>query len=183
MSRRAFLRARAYMEANLGERVLLADVAAAAHLSRSHFARAFRITTGQSVMAYLRRLRIERAKFLLVEREVSIAELSAQLGFAHHSHFTRLFRREIGMAPRTYAHHFGLPAGASNAEARGYRWLQAPKRPHESSNRDSFVQAPTVAAAPGLGTLSTADAVVNDPTPRITEGECHASEAPPRQAQ
>ena len=97
------------MEANIGERLLLADIARAAHLSRSHFARSFRISTGLSVMAYLRRLRIEKAKLLLVGREVGIAELSAQLGFTHHSHFTRLFRREVGMTPRAYARLFGTP--------------------------------------------------------------------------
>ena len=98
------------MEANIGERLLLADIARAAHLSRSHFARSFRITTGLSVMMYLRQLRIEKAKCLLIERDASIAELSAHLGFCHHSHFTRLFRREVGMAPRTYARLFGAPA-------------------------------------------------------------------------
>lgn len=117
LSHRAFLRARAYMEANIGERLLLADIAGAAHLSRSHFARAFRITTGLSVMAYLRQLRIERAKILLVENEISIAELSAQLGFSHHSHFTRLFHREVGMPPRTYAHLFGWPIAAAEARS------------------------------------------------------------------
>lgn len=105
------------MEANIDQRLLLADIAGAAYLSRSHFARAFRATTGLSVMRYLRRLRIERAKTLLIEHELGIAELSAQLGFAHHSHFTRLFRHEVGMAPSTYAHLFSLPTGACEAEA------------------------------------------------------------------
>lgn len=117
LSRRAFLRAQAYMEGNIGERLSLADIAGAAHLSRSHFARAFRVTTGLSVMGYLRSLRIERAKTLLIEHELRIAELSAQLGFAHHSHFTRLFRREVGMAPSAYAHLFGLPVAACDARA------------------------------------------------------------------
>lgn len=113
------------MEGNIGERLSLADIAGAAHLSRSHFARAFRATTGLSVMGYLRSLRIERAKTLLIERELGIAELSAQLGLAH-SHFTRLFHREVGMAPSAYAHLFGLPAacdakaipGAATADSR-----------------------------------------------------------------
>jgi AraC family transcriptional regulator len=109
LSRRAFLRARAYMEAHIGEPLRLCDIARAAHLSRSHFARAFRISTGLSVMTYLRRLRIEKAKAQLIGSEASIAEVSAMLGFAHHSHFTRLFRREVGMTPRLFAHLYGVP--------------------------------------------------------------------------
>jgi AraC-like DNA-binding protein len=109
LSRRAFIRARRYMEEHIGEPMRLADIAAAAHLSRSHFARAFRISTGLSVMVYLRRLRIEKAKALLIESDTSIAEVSAALGFAHHSHFTRLFHKEAGMSPRSFAHLYGMP--------------------------------------------------------------------------
>lgn len=109
LSRRAYLRARIYMEQHIGEPLRLGEIARAAHLSRSHFARAFRISTGLSVMGYLRRLRIEKAKALLIGSDASIAEVSAMLGFAHHSHFTRLFRREVGMTPRTFAHLYGVP--------------------------------------------------------------------------
>jgi AraC family transcriptional regulator len=109
LSRRAFLRARLYMDAHIGEPMRLDDIAKAAHLSRSHFARAFRVSTGLSVMTYLRRLRIEKAKALLIERDISIADASAMLGFAHQSHFSRLFRREVGMAPRMFVHLYGAP--------------------------------------------------------------------------
>lgn len=109
LSRRAFLRARRHMESHIGEPMRLGDIARAAHLSRSHFARAFRASTGLSVMGYLRRLRIEKAKALLITSETSIADVSAMLGFAHHSHFTRLFRRQTGMTPRTFAHLYGVP--------------------------------------------------------------------------
>ena len=109
LSQRAFLRALRFMEANIGERLLLEDVARAAHLSRSHFARGFRNSTGLSVMAYLRKLRIERAKALLLETDINIAELAIHLGFSHHSHFSRLFRQQVGLCPRTFAHLYGAP--------------------------------------------------------------------------
>jgi len=111
LSRRALLRAQAHIEARLGEPLRLDDIARAAHLSRSHFARAFRVSTGESVMRYVCRLRMERAKALLIGSEHSIAEIAAMLGFAHHSHFTRLFRREIGITPRLFAHLYGAPPG------------------------------------------------------------------------
>jgi AraC family transcriptional regulator len=106
LSRRAFMRAHLFMEARLGEPLTPGDIAAAACLSRSHFARAFRATTGCSVMAYLYRMRVERAKTLLAEGGMNISDLSAELGFAHHSHFTRVFRRFVGVNPRAFAHRY-----------------------------------------------------------------------------
>lgn len=119
LSRRALTRACSYMEANLGERLSLRDIAGAACVSRSHFARMFRVSTGYSVMAYLYRLRIERAKAVLIDGEVALAELSAALGFSHHSHFTRVFRRHTGMCPRTFAHRYGEDQAAAANQAGG----------------------------------------------------------------
>ncbi len=107
LSHRQLMRAHLYMEANLGEPLTLGDIAAAACLSRSHFARAFRASTDCSVMAYLYRLRVERAMALLREGRMSISELSAALGFAHQSHFTRVFRRLVGMNPRVFGRRYG----------------------------------------------------------------------------
>lgn len=107
LSRRALTRACAYMEAHLGERLSLRDIAAAACVSRSHFARMFRISTGHSVMAYLYRLRVERAKAVLIDADVALADLSVSMGFSHHSHFTRVFRRHTGMSPSTFVRLHG----------------------------------------------------------------------------
>jgi AraC family transcriptional regulator len=107
LSRRALMRACSYMEANLGERLSLRDIAGAACVSRSHFARMFRVSTGHSVIAYLYRLRIERAKAVLIAGEVALADLAVALGFSHQSHFTRVFRRHAGMTPCAFSHIYG----------------------------------------------------------------------------
>lgn len=90
------------MEANLGKRLSLDAVAASAAVSRFHFARLFRITTGHSPMDFLMRARIERSKNLLKRGDVSICEVAATLGFCDQSHFTRTFRRLTGMSPREF---------------------------------------------------------------------------------
>lgn len=113
LSRRSLQRALSYMEQHLGEPIGLDDIATAACLSRAHFARMFRVSTGQSVMAYLTRLRIERAKQRLVDDDPRLADLSGALGFCDQSHFCRVFRRSTGTTPKRYAHHHGqLAAGA-----------------------------------------------------------------------
>jgi AraC family transcriptional regulator len=98
----SFRRVYSYMEANLGARIYLDNLARVAGVSRCHFARQFRLRTGESPMGLLMRLRIERAKTLLERNGSKISEVSATLGFADQSHFTRIFRRLIGVTPTEY---------------------------------------------------------------------------------
>jgi|GEM_PF-6737804 len=103
LNRRALSRALAYIEAHLGEEVSLDDLAGAAAISRFHFARLFRASTGHSPMAFLLRLRIARAQDMLHAGNRRIAEIAAALGFFDQSHFARTFRRLTGQSPREYA--------------------------------------------------------------------------------
>lgn len=96
-------RIRDYMLAHIGESISLETLARVACMSRFHFARRFRQSTGCSPMAFLLHMRIQRARCLLEEGESKIADIAAELGFFDQSHFTRTFRRTIGMSPRAYA--------------------------------------------------------------------------------
>lgn len=93
------------MEANLGRRLTLDAVASSAAVSRFHFARLFRVTTGHSPMEYLMRARIARSKDLLGQGDTSICTVAATLGFCDQSHFTRTFRKLTGMSPREFMRH------------------------------------------------------------------------------
>ena len=102
LSIRALGRAFDCMERHLGGPLSLDDLARSACVSRFHFARLFRISTGHSPMAYLQLLRIERAKELLREDRVPIADIALLLGFCDQSHFSRAFRRVTGLTARGY---------------------------------------------------------------------------------
>ena len=102
LSPRALGRALAFMEANLGKRLTLDAVASSAAVSRFHFARLFRVTTGHSPMEFLTRTRIARSKDMLERGDISICAVAAALGFCDQSHFTRTFRRLTGMSPREF---------------------------------------------------------------------------------
>lgn len=103
LSRRALTRACSYIAENLGERFTLDDLARQAGVSRFHFARLFRVSTGDSPMAYLLKSRIERAKQMLLQDERPVCEIAAALGFCDQSHLTRTFRRLTGVTPREFA--------------------------------------------------------------------------------
>lgn len=68
-------------------------------LSLSHFARAFTIRLGLSPYSFIMKLRIERASALLFTSNKSLAEVDFNCGLSDHAHFSRLFRRFVGMTP------------------------------------------------------------------------------------
>jgi len=98
----ALRRVRAYIDEHIGERISLDELARQAGVSRFHFARQFRLSTGQSPMEYLRRVRIEYSKRILMEPHSTIAEVAASLGFSDQSHFTRTFGRLVGVSPGSF---------------------------------------------------------------------------------
>jgi AraC-like DNA-binding protein len=91
--------AKELLSARLEGGVSLQELADACELSRSHFARAFKHTTGQSPHRWLSSRRIDLAQHLLSNSALSIAEIASRLGFADQSHFARNFLRAIGSSP------------------------------------------------------------------------------------
>lgn len=67
-----------------------------------HLARVFRRHHGCSMGEFVRRLRIERVTEALVETDLPIGRIAHRTGFADHSHLSRAFRRETGLAPSVY---------------------------------------------------------------------------------
>lgn len=92
-----------HIEVNLSQHLSLEELAALAGLSRFHFARQFRVSTGESPMGYVLRARIERARVLLSAPEHgTIAQIAMSLGFSDQSHFTRTFGRFCGITPKAF---------------------------------------------------------------------------------
>ena len=77
----------------------LASIAAEVGVPPVRLARAFRRTYGESAGDYVRRERIRRACERLLDPNVSLADVAAELGFADQSHFTRAFKNQVGITP------------------------------------------------------------------------------------
>jgi AraC family transcriptional regulator len=90
---------RALMEERLAEPLSLAELAAAAGLSVSQFARQFRTRTGVAPHRYLLGLRVDAAVRLLRGGRLPIAEVAARTGFSHQEHLTRVMRAQLGTTP------------------------------------------------------------------------------------
>ncbi len=94
-----------YVEAHLGEPITLDGLAAAVSLSRFHFARRFRQSTGTSPHDFVLRQRVERAKMLVTRTSAPLLDIATRCGFSDQSHMTRVFNRYVGMTPGQYRNH------------------------------------------------------------------------------
>lgn len=91
-----------FIEDRLGDGLKLHELAATVRMSQFHFARKFRLSTGQSPHAYLTLRRMERARRLLRETEMPLARVAREVGYQTQAHFTGVFRRYVGLTPRTF---------------------------------------------------------------------------------
>ncbi|SHO60884.1 AraC-type DNA-binding protein [Pseudoxanthobacter soli DSM 19599] len=95
-------RVKAYVDAHLSETVTLADMAAAAGLSRMHFAAQFRLATGIRPHEFILRRRIDRAMELLTTTSESLVGIALDVGFQTQAHFTTVFKRFVGDTPHQW---------------------------------------------------------------------------------
>lgn len=91
-----------YIEEHFAAEISLADLAEAAGLSRYHFGRAFKLTTGQSPYAFVLSRRVERAGELLAAGDRSIEAVAALAGFGNTARLRRHFQHAKGMTPRSF---------------------------------------------------------------------------------
>lgn len=91
--------AMAWLERNFASSVSDKQMADHLGLSTSHFRFLFRKATGQPFYQYLLTLRLERARALLTEGKLSVAQVSKAVGFRSSAHFSRTFHKRFEMAP------------------------------------------------------------------------------------
>ena len=99
---RRLVRSRDYLAASIEEPKRLADAAREAHLSPYHFHRLFRQTFGETPNEFLMRLRMDRAKELLVREQLSVTETCFAVGYESLGTFSRTFREQFGLAPSEF---------------------------------------------------------------------------------
>jgi AraC family transcriptional regulator len=90
------------LRARLADRIGLGELAEAVGVHPAYLARAFRAHYGLSVGEYGRRLRLAWGTAELARSDTPLAEIAARAGFADQSHFTRVFRQNVGTTPARY---------------------------------------------------------------------------------
>lgn len=96
--------AAAYIRKNITSRLTLDEVANQVHLSKTYFAALFKEYMGVNFRDYVLEQKIEYAKKLLKETDITVANLSALLGYEEYRSFNRAFKKATGKSPSDYHH-------------------------------------------------------------------------------
>ena len=91
-----------YINANYSKRITLDDVAKEVYLSRSYISTVFKEEMGISLTEYIRDVRIEKSKLLLLDNKIRIIDISGLCGFEDQSYFTKVFHKAVGVTPKKF---------------------------------------------------------------------------------
>lgn len=93
-----------WLDAHLAEKIILDDLVAHIGYGRSRFFALFKAHSGLTPVEWVTRRRMERAKTLLRNTDLSVREIARQCGFATTVFFARVFRRYVGQSPSAWRH-------------------------------------------------------------------------------
>jgi len=91
-----------YVMEHIDEKIGLAEVSDALCISKNYLCSLFKQETGESFLNYVTRMKMERAKYLLKEKDMRIYEVCGVLGYADTAYFSKLFKKYCNMTPYEY---------------------------------------------------------------------------------
>ncbi len=103
-------RAKQYIQEHQSEELPLGQVARAVHMSTFYFCKMFKKATGTHFTDYVSRVRVEKARNLLLNPNLRISEIAYEVGFQSLTHFNRIFKKLLGQSPTQYRGQVKLAA-------------------------------------------------------------------------
>lgn len=91
-----------YINQNLHKNIKLDDIAKEINMNPKYISVQFKKITGESLVTYINRKKIEESQFLLRSTKLSILEISIVLNFTDQSHFTKVFKKYANLSPKQY---------------------------------------------------------------------------------
>jgi AraC family transcriptional regulator len=95
-------RVHSFIANNLGGPIRVDDLAGVANMSPCHFAHMFKRSMGMPPHLYIMHERVQLAQSLIVEGDLTLADVATQAGFSTQCHFCNVFRRHTGMTPSAF---------------------------------------------------------------------------------
>ena len=104
-----------YLSERVRETISLQDTAQHFGYSVSNIQKIFKAVTGQSIIVYFNKLKLEEAKKLIAENTMTFSQIASYLGYSNPNYFSRIFKTTVGMTPTEYANlHQKKPVNALN---------------------------------------------------------------------
>lgn len=91
-----------YIKQNYNKDIALEDICSHIGISKNYFCNLFKREVGEGIWDYLTRIRIEKAKELLMKTDLRCYEVSYEIGYENPSHFTKMFKKFTGLTPNEY---------------------------------------------------------------------------------
>lgn len=95
-----------YLENNSTEKIYLGELADMAHMSKRNFQRVFQKSVGMTPIDFLLNIRLQNARQLLRESNLSIAQIAYDTGFSDRNYFIKCFKKSYGVSPMKYRNRF-----------------------------------------------------------------------------
>jgi len=114
-------KAKQFILDHITEDLSLSQVAAAVHTSVFYFCKQFSKLTGTTFTEYVSRMRVEKAKNLLLNPNLRISEIAYEVGFQSLTHFNRVFKNIVGQSPTEYRSHLPKAATSTSPQPRASR--------------------------------------------------------------
>ena len=97
-----------YIEQNLNETLSLTQIASSVGYTESHLAKKFKAEVGCTIHTYIQHAKIEYSKHLLSTSQMSIQDISDELGFCSRGYFCSIFKKIVGVSPSKYRSNYYL---------------------------------------------------------------------------
>lgn len=95
-------KAKDYILSHLAQNISVRDVADYVHLSPEYFTKLFKKETGQNIKNYMLQTKVDVAKELLENPNISVSLIALELGYSNFSHFTQMFKKYEDITPTDY---------------------------------------------------------------------------------
>jgi len=138
-----------HVRTHLRDDLSLAELARVAYFSQYHFARVFKVTTGETLVHFVQRARLERAAYLMKASPArQLGDIASEVGFSASSDFSRVFKSHYGIAPSRWDRTERLTGEIRGfydglAEARATCPPLVPRLAEHAACRIAFVRLPT----------------------------------------
>ena len=91
--------ARTILDDNFDKHITIPQLARQAGINEAKLKEGFKELFGQGIHTYLLQLRLQKAQHLLLTTELTVTDITYHIGYSHVTHFTTLFKKELGLTP------------------------------------------------------------------------------------